>query len=111
MIPVNARENVKASFTLNKDLVASDKSLLAPIKKGQKVGLITFSLDGKPIYQLPLTALSDVEEAGFDCAVTTVYGKAYPGMDPMLLPRIRMNNDQTIEQFISMVAPPETEEY
>ena len=65
MIPVNARENVKASFTLNKDLVASDKSILAPIKKGQKVGLITFSLDGKPIYQLPLTALSDVEEAGF----------------------------------------------
>lgn len=52
-----------------------------------------------------------VEAAGFDCAVTTVYGKAYPGMDPMLLPRIRMNNDQTIEQFISMVAPPETEEY
>ncbi len=52
-----------------------------------------------------------VEEAGFDCAVTTVYGKAYPGMDPMLLPRVRMNNDQTMEQFISMVAPPETEEY
>lgn len=65
VIPVNARENVKASFTLNKDLVASDKSILAPIRKGQKVGLITFSLDGKPIYQLPLTALSDVEEAGF----------------------------------------------
>lgn len=50
-----------------------------------------------------------VEEAGFDCAVTTVYGKAYPGMDPMLLPRVRMNNDQTMAQFISMVAPPETE--
>ena len=50
-----------------------------------------------------------VEMAGFDCAVTTVYGKAYPGMDPMLLPRVRMNNDQTLDQFISMVAPPETE--
>lgn len=49
-----------------------------------------------------------VEAAGFDCGVTTVYGKAYPGMDPMLLPRVRMNNDQTMEQFISMVAPPET---
>lgn len=47
-----------------------------------------------------------VEKAGFECAVTTVYGKAYPGMDPMLLPRIRMNNDQTLEQFKSMVAPP-----
>lgn len=47
-----------------------------------------------------------VEKAGFECAVTTVYGKAYPGMDPMLLPRVRMNNDQTLEQFKSMVAPP-----
>ena len=48
-----------------------------------------------------------VEKAGFKCAVTTVYGKAYPGMDPMLLPRVRMNNGQTLEQFESMVAPPE----
>ena len=31
-----------------------------------------------------------VEEAGFLCAVTTEYGKARPGTDPLLLPRIRM---------------------
>lgn len=49
---------------------------------------------------------SMVEEAGFLCGVTTAYGKAYPGDDPMLLPRIRMNMGQTLEQFQGMVAPP-----
>ena len=33
-----------------------------------------------------------VEEAGFLCAVTTEGGKAKPGMDPLLLPRVRMSN-------------------
>lgn len=46
-----------------------------------------------------------VEEAGFLCAVTTEYGKAYPGDDPLLLPRVRMSVDQSLEQFQSMVAP------
>lgn len=46
-----------------------------------------------------------VEEAGFLCAVTTEYGKAYPGDDPMLLPRVRMSEGQSLERFISMVAP------
>lgn len=32
-----------------------------------------------------------VEEAGFLCAVTTEGGKAKPGMDPLLLPRVRMS--------------------
>lgn len=78
-IPINAKENVKAAFTLNKDLVANDKSILAPIHKGQHVGTITFSLDGKAIYQLPLVALEDVGEASFfaklwDRCVMTVSG-------------------------------------
>lgn len=46
-----------------------------------------------------------VEEAGFLCAVTTEYGKARPGMDPLLLPRIRMSVDQSLLQFQNMVAP------
>lgn len=48
-----------------------------------------------------------VEEAGFLCAVTTEYGKAFPGSDPLLLPRIRMVVDQSMESFISQVAPAE----
>ena len=47
------------------------------------------------------------QEAGFLCGVTTQYNKAYPGMDPYCLPRVRMWQDQTLEHFISVVAPPE----
>ena len=40
-----------------------------------------------------------VEEAGFLCAFTTEYGKVYPGDDPMLLPRMRVNGSPTVEEF------------
>lgn len=50
-----------------------------------------------------------VEDAGFLCAMTTQQGKAYPGDDPMLLPRVRMYMGQDLNQFISMVQPPQTE--
>jgi len=46
-----------------------------------------------------------VEDSGFMIAVTTQYGKAYPGDDPMLLPRVRMSLGQSLDKFISMVAP------
>ena len=42
---------------------------------------------------------------GFLCAVTTDEGKAYPGDDPLLLPRVRMSLGQTLEEFIYMVEP------
>ena len=48
---------------------------------------------------------SMVEKAGFLCAVTTEYGKAEPGDDPMLLPRVRMSLGQTLAQFQDMVRP------
>lgn len=51
-----------------------------------------------------------IEDAGFYCAVTTQPGKAYPGDDPLLLDRVRMFNDQSLEEFISKVAPPENQE-
>lgn len=50
-----------------------------------------------------------VEDAGFMCALTTQYGKAYPGDDPLLLPRIRMVQEQSLDEFISKVEP-ETQE-
>ena len=46
-----------------------------------------------------------VEEAGFLCAVTTEGGKAKPGMDPLLLPRVRMSMGQSLADFQYMVAP------
>lgn len=45
------------------------------------------------------------EAAGFLCGVTTQFGNAYPGMDPLVLPRIRMWQDQTLEYFQRNVAP------
>lgn len=50
-----------------------------------------------------------LEQAGFLCGVTTQYNKAYPGMDPLTLPRVRMWQDQTLDEFIKVVAPPEQE--
>lgn len=46
-----------------------------------------------------------VEAAGFLCAVTTQPGKAKPGMDPLLLPRVRMSMGQSLQQFQYMVRP------
>lgn len=39
--------------------------LVAPITKGQRIGTVTVTLDGKPVAQRPLVALEAVEEAGF----------------------------------------------
>jgi len=44
-----------------------------------------------------------VSDAGFLCAVTTEYGRVYPGDDPLALPRMRMSHGQSLAEFISMV--------
>ena len=41
------------------------KALEAPIAKGQKIGTVKVTLDGKVVAQAPLVALAAVEEAGF----------------------------------------------
>ncbi|TWI01802.1 D-alanyl-D-alanine carboxypeptidase (penicillin-binding protein 5/6) [Luteimonas cucumeris] len=41
------------------------KTLVAPIRKGQKIGTAKVSLDGKVIAQAPLVAINAVEEGGF----------------------------------------------
>ena len=41
------------------------KTLVAPIKKGQKIGVAKVSLDGKIVAQAPLVAIDGVEEGGF----------------------------------------------
>ena len=41
------------------------KTLVAPIKQGQKIGTVKVMLDGKLIAQRPLVAISAVEEGGF----------------------------------------------
>src|SRR5688572_1847751 len=41
------------------------KTLVAPIRKGQKIGTVKVTLDGKVVAQRPLVALNAVEEGGF----------------------------------------------
>ena len=41
------------------------KQLLAPIAKGQPIGTLRLSLDGKVVAERPLVALADVAEGGF----------------------------------------------
>jgi serine-type D-Ala-D-Ala carboxypeptidase (penicillin-binding protein 5/6) len=57
-LPKGDYARVKASMT-------SLQPLIAPIKAGQTIGKITFSLDGKTINEQALVAAKSVEEAGF----------------------------------------------
>lgn len=44
-----------------------------------------------------------VKDAGFKCAVTTEHGRAKPGDNPLLLPRVRMSMGQSLESFKKLV--------
>jgi len=45
--------------------VVSQQPLLAPLAKGQPIGTLQLSLDGKPIGSYPIVALDEVPEAGW----------------------------------------------
>ncbi|MGH8051029.1 MAG: D-alanyl-D-alanine carboxypeptidase family protein [Arenimonas sp.] len=57
-VPRGRYQELKPSMDLPKFVVA-------PLKKGQKVGTVRVSLDGKVVAERDLVALNDVEEAGF----------------------------------------------
>lgn len=44
-----------------------------------------------------------VKNAGFSCALTTENRRAEPGDDPLLLPRVRMSEGQSLNRFIDLV--------
>ncbi len=56
--PRGRYDRLKASMDL-------PQSLVAPITKGQKLGMVKVTLDGKVVAQSPLVALEAVEEGGF----------------------------------------------
>jgi len=41
------------------------RQLVAPIAKGQAIGVLRLSLDGEVLVERPLVALEDVPEGGF----------------------------------------------
>ncbi len=55
----------KGDYARLKATMTSRQPLVAPIKAGQEVGKITFTLDGKTINEQTLVAGKSVEEAGF----------------------------------------------
>jgi D-alanyl-D-alanine carboxypeptidase (penicillin-binding protein 5/6) len=55
----------KGDYTRLKVSMTSQKPLIAPIKAGQEIGKISFTLDGKIINEQKLVAAAVVDEAGF----------------------------------------------
>jgi len=43
----------------------SQQPLVAPLTKGQRVGVLRVTHDGKPVGEYPLVALEPVAQAGF----------------------------------------------
>jgi D-alanyl-D-alanine carboxypeptidase (penicillin-binding protein 5/6) len=70
VLPKGQYEKVKASVT-------SRQPLLAPISKGQGVGTIQFSLDGKTILERKLVASEDVAVAG-------IFGRIWDSLKLMI---------------------------
>jgi D-alanyl-D-alanine carboxypeptidase (penicillin-binding protein 5/6) len=57
-VPRGKYEQLKPSMDVPRQLVA-------PIKKGQQIGMVKVNLDGKTIAQAPLVAIEGVDEGGF----------------------------------------------
>ncbi len=55
----------RGKYTQLKPAMDVPKTLVAPIAKGQKIGTVKVTLDGKIIAQRPLVALNAVEQGGF----------------------------------------------
>lgn len=52
------KEKIKTEVKINEDI-------FAPVKKGDKIGVVSFSLNGKTVGEIPVTAAKDVEKIGF----------------------------------------------
>jgi D-alanyl-D-alanine carboxypeptidase (penicillin-binding protein 5/6) len=48
-----------------KSVLDHNQPLLAPLRSGERIGTLHLSIDGKPVANLPVVALEDVELAGF----------------------------------------------
>ncbi|HWS39780.1 MAG TPA: serine-type D-Ala-D-Ala carboxypeptidase, partial [Arenimonas sp.] len=55
----------RGKFESLKAKIDTPKYIIAPLKKGQVVGILRISLDGKVIATSPLVAKTAVAEAGF----------------------------------------------
>lgn len=72
------------------------------LKKSQRV-LGSSDAFAYPFGDYNDTAREAVKKAGFKVAFTTQYGKIYPGDDPLLLPRVRVNGSPSLAAFRAMI--------
>jgi serine-type D-Ala-D-Ala carboxypeptidase (penicillin-binding protein 5/6) len=81
-VPVSLAEPMliaghKAAFENAKTEIVLDKALEAPVKKGDRVGRLVVTLDGRPPVEAPIIAEADVNKIGF-------FGKAIAGLSALI---------------------------
>lgn len=59
IIPRGSQNNIKITYQL------SSNNFIAPIAKGQELGVLKYELDGKVLASYPLVAKEDINEGGF----------------------------------------------
>lgn len=69
-LPLGVAENVlvtvkRGEYDKLKATMDIPATLIAPFKKGQQVGTLRITLDGKPVQSVPLIALQDAPQGGF----------------------------------------------
>lgn len=79
----------------HEDAVSDLKTSIAICKQGEAFAY--------PYGDYTEDCVKAVKEAGFLCAVTTEYGRTNPGDNPLLLPRVRMLEGQSLESFKKLV--------
>ena len=81
-VPVSLAEPMliaghKAAFENAKTEIVLDKALEAPVKKGDRVGRLVVTLDGRAPVESPIIAEADVNKIGF-------FGKAIAGLSALI---------------------------
>jgi len=81
-VPVSLAEPVKvvghkAAFSKAKAELVLDKTIKAPVKKGDKVGMFVVTLEGQPPVSAPVIAEADVKKLGF-------FGQAIEGVSTLM---------------------------
>lgn len=82
LVPVSLAEPMliaghKAAFENAKTEIVLDKALQAPVKKGDRVGRLVVTLEGRPPVEAPIIAEADVNKIGF-------FGKAIAGLSALI---------------------------
>ena len=82
MVPVSLAEPMliaghKAAFENAKTEIVLDKALEAPVKKGDRVGRLVVTLEGRPPVEAPIIAEADIKKIGF-------FGKAVAGLSALI---------------------------